>query len=415
MKILKGGRNMLCQFTVKNFQCFLNETTLDMQATNLTEHKNSLLTDVDNEVFLPLAAIYGPNGAGKSTILYAFYSLACKIMRPICAVSSNEDKCETNCANITIKPFKFSKSSINQPTSYQLFFRTHLYEYQYDLSVLNEKVVYEELSKKLLEGARYTPVFKRDIKAGIELKGSLKGYSSEGISDNLTLLSYLGITHGRNKIIKDIIDWFQEDVKFLNYSNPKEEVNIAVTERKGIKDMLLKMLQEMDIDIIDYRVEEKEKKLKVFTSHLVEGHKYELDLFEESKGTIKIFGFLPFIADSLVNGKTLVVDELDAKLHPLLLKYIIQLFTNPSVNKHKAQLIFTSHDLSTMNNEIFRRDEIWFVAKGRDLASKMYSLVEFKDDEGKSERKDASYNKRYLQGRYGADPYLRKIIDWEAI
>ena len=150
----------------------------------------------------------------------------------------------------------------------------------------------------------------------------------------------------------------------------------------------------------------------MYTEHVVDDRKYELELVEESNGTIKVFGILPYIADALLSGTTLVVDELDAKLHPLLLKYIIGLFSNPDINKRGAQLIFTSHDLSTMNSDTFRRDEIWFIAKGENNASKLYSLIEFKSDDGRTERKDARNDKRYLEGRYGADPYLRRIIDW---
>ena len=95
-----------------------------------------------------------------------------------------------------------------------------------------------------------------------------------------------------------------------------------------------------------------------------------------------------------------------------VLKYIIMMFNDMKINRHGAQLIFTSHDLSTMNSEVFRRDEIWFAAKGNKENSKLYSLVEFKNDKGESVRKDAKFDKQYLEGKYGADPYLRKIIDW---
>ena len=88
------------------------------------------------------------------------------------------------------------------------------------------------------------------------------------------------------------------------------------------------------------------------------------------------------------------------------------LFSDMEINRQNAQLIFTSHDLSTMSSEIFRRDEIWFVAKGKDQNSKLYSLVEFKNNKGESIRKDAKFDKQYLEGKYGADPYLKKIIDW---
>lgn len=86
-----------------------------------------------------------------------------------------------------------------------------------------------------------------------------------------------------------------------------------------------------------------------------------------------------------------------------------------NINRKGAQLIFTSHDLSTMNGSLFRRDEIWFVAKGNGQNSKLYSLVEFKNDKGESVRKDAKYDKQYLESKYGADPYLRKIIDWGTV
>ena len=93
-----------------------------------------------------------------------------------------------------------------------------------------------------------------------------------------------------------------------------------------------------------------------------------------------------------------------------VLKYIIMMFNDMKINRHGAQLIFTSHDLSTMNSEVFRRDEIWFAAKGNKENSKLYSLVEFKNDKGESVRKDAKFDKQYLEGKYGADPYLRKFI-----
>lgn len=210
-----------------------------------------------------------------------------------------------------------------------------------------------------------------------------------------------------------MIDWFEFGIDFLNYGNPIQELRMAVANSDDVKQLVLKMIQEMDLDIVDFRVEEKENdRIEVFTTHRVEEYETELNLSEESSGTKKLFGLLPFIAMSLLEGTTLVIDELDAKLHPVLLRYIIMLFNDMESNRKGAQLIFTSHDLSTMNNEVFRRDEIWFVAKGNSQNSKLYSLVEFKNDKGESIRKDAKFDKQYLEGKYGADPYLRKLIDW---
>ena len=188
---------------------------------------------------------------------------------------------------------------------------------------------------------------------------------------------------------------------------------MAVTTSEAVKHLVLEMIQEMDLDIIDFRVEDKgNETIEVFTKHMVNGFEAELNLSEESSGTKKLFGLLPFIANSLLSGTTLVIDELDAKIHPLLLRHVIMLFNDMNINQKEAQLIFTSHDLSTMNNEVFRRDEIWFVAKGNAQNSLLYSLVEFKNEKGESVRKDARFDKQYLEGKYGADPYLKKIIDW---
>ena len=104
---------MLCQFTVKNFQCFRDETTFDLQATNISEHDESLITNVDGEKFLPLGVIYGPNGAGKSTVLHSMYTLITKIMRPICAVGCDNEECLKKNGNAYINPFRFDKESLN--------------------------------------------------------------------------------------------------------------------------------------------------------------------------------------------------------------------------------------------------------------------------------------------------------------
>ena len=240
--------------------------------------------------------------------------------------------------------------------------------------------------------------------------------TSDELSDTLPLLSYLGITYSKNEVVQDVLDWFDEEIDFLNYGNPMQELRMAVSKSEDVKRLMLQMIQEMDLDIVDFRVEEKENdRIEVFTKHIVDEYEAELNLFDESSGTKKLFGLLPFIAKSLLKGTTLVIDELDAKIHPVLLKYLIMTFSNMEKNKKGAQLIFTSHDLSTMNSEVFRRDEIWFVAKGNRQNSKLYSLVEFKNKKGESVRKDAKFDKQYLEGKYGADPYLKKIIDWGTV
>ena len=403
---------MLCQFTVKNYKSIRDEVTFDMQATAISEHEDRVIRDYDGEVYLPVSAVYGPNGGGKSNVLEALNTLVAKILRPLYATADNEERAFLQ-KRIIVEPFAFSEESKGNPTEFEIFFRTNLAEYRYILHVKRDIVVYESLDRVKLDTGRRSALFERQEK-GIELKGTFaKLKVSDDLSRTLTLLSYLGIAYRENAVVKDVLGWFEYGIDFLNYGNPMQELRMAVANSDEVKHIMLDMIQEMDLDIVDFRVEEKENGLiEVYTKHSVEGYETELNLSDESSGTKKLFGLLPFIAASLLTGTVLIIDELDAKIHPVLLRHIIMMFNDMSINRHKAQLIFTSHDLSTMNSDVFRRDEIWFVAKGNAQNSKLYSLVEFKNEKGESVRKDAKFDKQYLEGKYGADPYLRRIIDW---
>ena len=147
----------------------------------------------------------------------------------------------------------------------------------------------------------------------------------------------------------------------------------------------------------------------------MKGTDYELAFGDESEGTRKVFSALPLILIAIVEGRLIVVDELDSKLHPKLLRYIISLFTDRRINRNGAQLLFTSHDMSTMRNDVFRRDEIWFAALDTESSSELYSLVELRGENNQRINNTAAYDKQYLAGRYGADPYLKRMLDWEAI
>ncbi|RGF18938.1 ATP-binding protein [Firmicutes bacterium OM04-13BH] len=403
---------MLCQFTVKNFKSIRDEMTFDMQAAAISEHEDKVIMYKNGEQFLPVSAIYGPNGGGKSNVLEALHTVAAKVLRPLYATGDNEERVFLQ-KKLLIEPFVFSEETKNEPTEFEVFFRTELAEYRYILHVKREIVVYECLDRVKLETGRRSALFERNAKETI-LKGVFaKLKISDELSETLPLLSYLGITYKKNEVIKDVLEWFEYGIDFLNYGNPIEELRMAVSNSEDVKQLMLDMIQEMDLDIVDFRVVKDENdRIDVYTKHMVEEYEAELNLFDESSGTKKLFGLMPFIADSLLSGTTLVIDELDAKIHPVLLRHIIMMFNDMNINKKKAQLIFTSHDLSTMNSEVFRRDEIWFVAKGNAQNSQLYSLVEFKNEKGESVRKDAKFDKQYLEGKYGADPYLRRIIDW---
>ena len=405
---------MLCQFTVKNYKSIRDEVTFDMQAAAISEQEDKIIKDKDREQFLPVSAIYGPNGGGKSNVLEALHTLAAKVLRPLYAAGTSEERIFLQ-KKLIIEPFAFSEETKDQPTEFEVFFRTESAEYRYILHVKKDVVVYENLERVKLDTKRRSALFERHEE--IVLKGVFSKLKiSDELSAALPLLSYLGITYKKNEVVKDVLEWFEYGICFLNYGDPMKELPMAVSTSEDVKQLMLDMIQEMDLDIVDFRaVKDENDKINVYTKHMADGYEAELNLLEESSGTRKLFGLMPFIAVSLLTGTVLVIDELDAKIHPVLLRHIIMMFSDMSINKKKAQLIFTSHDLSTMNSEVFRRDEIWFAAKGNAQNSKLYSLVEFKNEKGESVRKDAKFDKQYLEGKYGADPYLRRIIDWGKI
>lgn len=403
---------MLCQFTVKNFKSIRDEATLDLQAATISEHTDHLLVGQTGEQFLPVSAIYGPNGGGKSNVLAALRALKHKVLNPVRAASSKEPMGHSGEA--TIAPFAFSLESRSSATEFEIFFQTEMAEYRYILHVQKDEVVLESLDRIKFDTRRKSGLYHRDA-SGITLIGSFKQLQiSEDLSQTLPLLSYLGIAYGKNEVVRDVISWFVRGIVFFDYGNPLHEIMFRVPKSDRLRKISLNLMREMDLGIDDFRIEERDNdNIEVFTQHTIDGLCTWLSLSEESSGTKKIFSLLQPIVIALQSGAVLVVDELDAKLHPLLLRHIIQLFCDRDINRAGAQLVFTSHDLATMTSEIFRRDEIWFVAKGNQQNSKLYSLVEFKTESGEAVRKDAKFDKQYLEGKYGADPYLRRLVTWE--
>ena len=401
---------MITQFTVENFRSIRDSVTLDMQATSECSHQDSLIRSGLDEKLLPLAVIYGPNGGGKSNVLSAIGALHQKVMSPI-AIALNENSLnleEWLRLGYRIVPFAFAQDNLDNPTSFRIYFQTNIAEYQYELSVHRDIVVYEKLQRVKFETRRISELFERKG-SSVLLKGEFKSLKvSENLSSTMPLLSYLGLTYRENPVVNNIVEWFLK-LQFCNYGTLLGEIKIAVAKEGAPKKLVLDMMKEMDIDIEDFRIEKTPKNFEIYTKHKLADMSTELTLNDESSGTRKLFSLLPLVAQTLTMGGVLIVDELDAKLHPVLLRYLISLFRNSKTSKRHAQLIFTSHDLLTMNAGMFRKDEIWFVAKGEKQNSVLYSLADFDIEDSKG----TTYDQEYLMGKYGADPYLRKIIDWD--
>ena len=399
---------MLCQFSFSNFRSYRDETTFDFQAAALAEFKDSLIKTEKGNDILPVGVIYGPNGGGKSNLLAALGCVISLVTEPVYELGKNHLRFIMQ-QRIPCVPYLFDEESREEPTRFQLFFRINEYEYRYYIALLQGVIQEETLYRRKLGASRAAKIFERkgtDISLG-QILGS-KAINTE-VNSKMPLLSFLAINYSI-PVIVEVITWFEECI-IRNYANPLAEQQILLSDDDISKKQFLTMMNDMGIGITGYRFDQQSSEF--YLQRTLHDTLYELPFSSESDGTRKLFAALPAILMALKEGRLVIVDELDAKLHPKLLRYVIRLFTNPEINKHGAQLLFTSHDMSTMKNSIFRRDEIWFAALDEDNSSEVYSLSELRKENNDPINNTAAYDKQYLEGRYGADPYLKNMLSWE--
>ena len=396
---------MLCQFTFKNFKSYKDETIFDLQAAALPEFKETLITAKSAPDLVPVCAVYGPNGGGKSNLLQALSCVISTIVKPVHELGKNRQPLILQ-QKVDAIPFLFDDVSANEPTEFRLFFLIGSNMYCYYLALKDDEVISESLTRKSVTGKKTADIFDRE-KDKITLGYSINKKSiNTNVNPKMPYLSFLAINYDIPEI-SEVMTWFESCI-IRSYANPMIEHQIMLEKYVEYKDQFIRALNDMDIDITDYRYDEASKQL--YMKRKLGKKEYELTFTEESDGTRKLIAALPVILLALREGRLVIIDELDAKLHPKLLRYVILLFKNKEINRYGAQLLFTSHDMSTMKNTIFRRDEIWFAAENEAHESDVYSLHEMRSEDGSRIKNTATYDKQYLEGRYGADPYLQNML-----
>lgn len=397
---------MLCQFSFQNFKSYREETTFDFQASAIPEFADSLIIKDKCSSILPVSAVYGPNGGGKSNLLLALTSLISTVVKPIHDLEKNRMPLIMQ-QRVAAEPFLFDQTSSKEPTEFRIFFRTEEYEYRYYLGVWKDEISAETLDRKKIGGKKPAHIFYRE---GEEISlGSIlqKENVNTKINTKMPFLSFLAINYNI-PVIAEVQEWFESCI-IRSYANPMAEMQIMVSDDAEFKKQILLLLNDMGIDVNDYRFDEKENQL--YLKRRIADAEYELPFDHESDGTKKLIAALPVLLVALQEGRLVIIDELDAKLHPKLLRYVVSMFKNRKINKHGAQLLFTSHDMATMKNTVFRRDEIWFAALNENHSSEIYSLYEIRREDNERVNSTAAFDKQYLEGRYGADPYLQNILN----
>ena len=414
---------MLIQFNFKNFKSFREEATLDLSAAKMTEFSDRVVT-IGSEKILPVAAIYGANASGKSNIYNAF-----EYMSNYVAESFRYGGEEERFEEFRPTPFLFDSTSVGAESSFEVYFTLPGDKaektYNYGFCINKEGVTEEWLNVKAKTARKYNTVFYRGtLEEELDLSGFPKS-SRDNIQvalERQVLIISLGAKLKVGKC-KDIREWFLAN-EFADFGDPVTNFFLSrrlpkgFVEDKNVQQKVVEYFASFDEHIRDFRVEKipgdgdsKEESFKINALHkkIDSDEMAELPLSLESAGTLKMFALYPELQEVLDKGSVFFIDELNARLHPLLVRNFLLTFLNPEINKNYAQLIFTTHDTWQLSNQLLRRDEIWFVEKDERGVSSLYSLADFVDEDGGRIRKDESYEKNYMVGKYGAIPMLKAL------
>ena len=399
---------MLIRFSFKNFKSFKNENCLDMEATSLKEHEYNV-AKIDNGEYLKVSAIYGANASGKTNVLQAFDYMKKRIL------VSDDSKKNSLIDEENIYSFMIN----NDPIALEVeILAKNNKIYKYGFEVLKDKIISEWLFEKRVN--KFYSIFERENN-NVSMKPN-KISELVNIDERTLFLNIYSKIDRNNEDFSNVYDWFVNST-YLDLGNPNFErfinnrVSLKILSDENYKKEVLKFIKTFDSGIEGIKttpdsieaVKSNNGIIDIEVIHRGEnGELKALPFYLESNGTRKMFHLFDFFMDALKNGMVLFVDELDAKLHPLLTRYIINLFHNSDTNKGNGQLIYSTHDTVNLNKDTFRRDEIWFAEKDKDGVSKIYSLADYKINDVKV-RNDATYNKDYLSGRYGAIPVLENF------
>jgi len=420
---------MLVEFTVKNYRSIKDEQVLSLAKAKGDELEDSNCFTPDAPSSVPLlrsAAIYGANAAGKSNIIHAMMEMESIVSN---SASSNQEGDE-----ISVTPFLFDDDSPSEPSEFEMVFISEGVRYQYGFAATKYNIVEEWLIA--YPKGRPQRWFSRSFNSKTKLSeykfsDSLTGQKSVWQSATRTNALFLSTAVLLNsEQLKPVFNWFKKRLRPTDVGGWGPSFTATLCDEEVTKKRVLSFLKAADFNIHDIKVDKqkfdlemlpdempesarasiiKELKEKEFldikTIHKTTSNKLVLlDFEEESDGTQQFFSFIGPWLDTLKNGYILVIDELHDSLHPKMVKYLVGLFNNSKTNPKNAQLIFTTHETSILNQDVFRRDQVWFCEKDKFQATSLYPLTDF------SPRKDReNIEMGYLSGRYGALPYVREF------
>lgn len=424
---------MLLEFRVRNFRSMRDEQVLSLVAAKI-KGKNSLINNtmpsgVKNiPALLKSAVVYGPNAGGKSNLIMALQYMRSIVVESASLMQPGQP--------FRVQPFRLDSESETTPTEFEITFVLDGIRYQYGFALTAQRVtnefllVYKAFKPQQWFERRYDPTTNADIyEFGPGLKGQKTLWESATRPNALFLSMAVQLN---SEQLRPVFEWFVNKLLVFNHLNqitPNFSVEM-LRDPKG-KQAILDFLTAADISIADInvvtrkvpgqtvhfdiaagktevRTEEKEINELQF-HHVTEKGTAILGIADESNGTRILLSLSGPLINILQKGLTLIVDELDSSLHPLLVRRLVEFFHSPELNRNGAQLLFSTHDTSLLDPYLFRRDQIWFVEKDREQASRLYPLSDF------SPRKYEALERGYLIGRYGALPFLGDLAGMKEV
>ena len=419
---------MLIEFSVKNYRSFWESQTLSMAAGASKElRETNTFSPALQELpeLLRSAVIYGANGGGKSNLVRAM-----GFMQEIVLLSAKESQ---EGEQIDLKPFMLHPDGPSRASEFEVIFVEDGVRYQYGFAVTRRQIVHEWLLA--FPGNRAQRWFERTFNPekgleewyfGSKLTGQKKTWQKSTRSNALFLSTAVQLN---SEQLKPVFNWFQRLSVIGHEDFIRNKFTIDKCEEEKSRGNILKFLRSAGIGVDGIMIKERKfdqleilldvpDDLKSFFSDMKDKtfkevlFKHQLlnsddfatfPLSEESDGTQKLFRYAAPWLDLLQNGRIMVIDELDNSLHPHLVRYLLRLIHNTSSNTGNGQLVFSTHDTSILDRMILRRDQVWFVEKDEMQATQLYPLSDFHP------RKNEALEKGYLQGRYGALPYIGDI------
>jgi uncharacterized protein len=424
---------MLLEFSVGNFLSFKETKTLNLVASSISDYKESNIITTERYSLIKGAVIYGANASGKSNFIRAMSTMK--------RIVTSFHQSSTKVLNVT--PFLLNTETEKEASHFEVLFQIGNVRYRYGFKVTNKEIAEEWLYEAKKTAERLLFIRQGE---GIEVSTYYKEGENLEVKTRNNALFLSVVDQFNGPIAKRIMKWFDTFITISGLSHEDYEmVTFKMLEHPKTAKPLIDFYEKLDFGFDSLKINKKEFdpkeipedtpealikllvkdlegafKFNIKTTHkkfdknnkFVENREFDMRS-QESAGTNKVFNISGPVFDVLQQGGVLVIDELDASLHPLLTLAITKLFNSEIENPNNAQLVFTTHDTNLFTYGKYRRDQIYFIEKDNYGASDLYSLVDYREEDGKKIRNDRSFENDYIQGRYGAIPYignLSKII-----